>query len=213
MEEIYAELKEKVIRGDRDGSRAIVEGLLKKGEEAGHIISTSLIPAMDIVGEKFEKNEFFLPELLVAARAMESCMEILQPLLVKSGVKPTGVALLGTVKGDLHDIGKNIVGAMLKGAGFEVIDLGRDVTPEKFALEIQKKEPQLLGLSALLTTTMRSMKDTIEVLKKKGLREKVKIMVGGAPLTQSYADEIGADGYAPDAAVAVRKARELLGVQ
>ncbi|MEW5945227.1 MAG: corrinoid protein [bacterium] len=212
MEETFVELRGKVIRGDRDGARAIVDSLLEKGTDAQKIIGTSLIPAMDTVGEKFEKNEFFLPELLVAARAMENCMEVLQPLLVKGGVKPLATAVIGTVKGDLHDIGKNIVAAMLKGAGFEIIDLGKDVAPEKFAAEIKSRKPSLVGMSALLTTTMRAMKDTIEVIGKKGLRGDVKILVGGAPLTESYAADIGADGYAPDAAQAVRKARELLGI-
>lgn len=212
MEEKLSELKELVIKGDRNGSRAIVDELLSGGADAQEIIQTALVPAMDVVGEKFEKNEFFIPELLVGARAMENCMEVLQPLLEKDGVEPLATALIGTVKGDLHDIGKNIVISMLKGAGFSVVDLGKDVTPDKFASEIKKHNPQLLGLSALLTTTMRAMKDTIETIDKKGARGDVKIMVGGAPLTQSYADEIGADGYAADAAQAVRKARELLNI-
>lgn len=212
MEEKLSELKELVIKGDRNGSRAIVDDLIAGGADAQEIIKKALVTAMDVVGEKFEKNEFFIPELLVAARAMENCMGILQPLLEKGGVEPLATALVGTVKGDLHDIGKNIVISMLKGAGFKVVDLGKDISPDKFAAEIEKHKPNLVGLSALLTTTMRAMKDTIEAIDKKGLKDKVKIMVGGAPLTQSYADEIGADGYAADAAQAVRKARELLNI-
>jgi len=210
LKETYDALKEKVIGGDQAGSKDLVQKLLDGGEQAKKIIDEALVPAMDIVGDKFQKNEFFIPELLVAARAMEGCLKMLQPLLAAGDVKPTGIAMIGTVKGDLHDIGKNIVAAMLKGAGFEIVDMGTDVAPEKFAAAVAEKKPDVLGLSALLTTTMRAMKDTIDELKKKGVRDGVKIMVGGAPLTQAYADEIGADAYGCDAADAVKKAKELI---
>ncbi len=164
---------------------------------------------MNIVGERFKNNEFYVPEVLIAARAMSRGMEVLKPILVKSGVKPVAKIAIGTVKGDLHDIGKNLVSMMLQGAGFEMNDLGVDVSAQRF-IEAVKQGAQMVGLSALITTTMPSMKEVIDALKKEGLRNKVKVMVGGAPLTQEYADEIGADGYAPDAASAVDKAKELL---
>jgi len=212
VKESFEDLKNKVISGNQSESIAAVKKLIEEGENAKEIIDGALVPAMDTVGEKFQKNEFFIPELLVAGRAMEACMKILQPLLSAGDVKPRGTVLIGTVKGDLHDIGKNIVSAMLKGAGFEIIDIGTDVPPAKFADEVAARKPDVLGLSALLTTTMRAMKDTIEELKRKGVRDSVKIMVGGAPLTQQYADEIGADAYGRDAADAVKRAKELVGV-
>jgi 5-methyltetrahydrofolate--homocysteine methyltransferase len=211
MNELYELLKEKVITGNQAETKEILQKLLDAGEPAKQIIDMSLVPAMDIVGDKFQKNEFFIPELLVSARAMEGCMKILQPLLVAGDVQPTGVFMIGTAKGDLHDIGKNIVAAMMKGAGFEIIDLGIDVAPEKFVQAISEKKPDVVGLSALLTTTMRAMKETIEEMKKKGVRDHVKVIVGGAPLTQAYADEIGADAYGRDAADAVKIAKALIG--
>lgn len=212
MEEKYEALKNAVIDGSQDGAKKALKELVDAGEGAKKIIDTALVPAMDVVGDKFQKCEYFIPELLVAARAMEGCLEILKPLLVEGDVKPVGVAVVGTVKGDLHDIGKNIVGAMLKGAGFEIVDLGVDVSAAKFVEGAQKHNANVMGLSALLTTTMRSMKETMDLLRDKGLREKVKVMVGGAPVTQEFANEIGADGYAADAAGAVKKARELIGM-
>jgi 5-methyltetrahydrofolate--homocysteine methyltransferase len=211
MKETYEALKEKVIAGNQAETKVLLQKLLDAGEPAKRIIDESLIPAMDIVGDRFQKNEFFIPELLVAARAMEGCLKILQPLLVAGDIKPTGIFMIGTVKGDLHDIGKNIVAAMMKGAGFEIVDLGIDVSPDKFVQAIQDKKPDVVGLSALLTTTMKTMKDTIEEMKKKGIRDNVKVIVGGAPLTQAYADEIGADAYGRDAADAVKKSKELIG--
>jgi 5-methyltetrahydrofolate--homocysteine methyltransferase len=210
MREAYMELQEKVMRGDQNGAKELVRKLLDAGEAAKSIIDTSLIPAMNIVGDKFQNQEFFIPELLVAARAVEGCMTILQPMLAQADVNPEGAVVIGTVKGDLHDIGKNIVAAMLKGSGFEIIDLGIDSAPSKFVDAVRDKKPKLVALSALLTTTMRSMKETIEALKAAGLRDSVKIMVGGAPLTQEYADEIGADGFAPDASQAVKLAKKLI---
>ncbi|MFC1474597.1 corrinoid protein [bacterium] len=210
MGDKQTELKDKVINGDRDGATALLKELLDGGEAPKNIIDGSLIPAMDVVGDNFQNNVFFIPELLVAARAMEGCLTILEPLLKESDVKPQGKALACTVKGDLHDIGKNIVVAMLKGAGFEIVDLGNDVDSAKIAAAVAEHSPDILCLSALLTTTMRNMKDTIDELEKKGQRNKVKVMVGGAPLTQKYADEIGADAYGKDAADAVKRARELI---
>ncbi|HDN84570.1 MAG TPA: cobalamin-binding protein, partial [Candidatus Aerophobetes bacterium] len=163
------------------------------------------------VGDKFKKNEFYVPEVLIAARAMKAGMEIIRPLLTKKGVKGAGKIILGTVRGDLHDIGKNLVGMMLEGAGFEIIDLGVDVPPEKFVEAAREKGADIIGLSALLTTTMPGMKDVIEAIKSSDLKGKLKVMIGGAPVTQDYADEIGADGYAPDAASAVDKAKQLIG--
>jgi len=210
MGDRYAELKEIVINGKRDDATALLQEMLNGGEDPKKIIDGSLIPAMDVVGENFQKNVFFIPELLVAARAMEGCLKILEPLLKKGDVKPVGKAMACTVKGDLHDIGKNIVAAMLKGAGFEIVDLGNDADPAKIAAAVAEHSPDILCLSALLTTTMRNMKDTIQALEQKGVRGKVKVMVGGAPLTQKYADEIGADAFGRDAAEAVKKARELI---
>lgn len=202
------ELKDKVINGNRDGSTELVNKLLDGGMDAKKIIDEALVPAMDIVGEKFQSNEFFIPELLVAARAMEACLKILEPLLKEGEANNAGRIVICTVKGDLHDIGKNIVSAMLKGAGFEIIDLGADVTPDNIAAAVQEKKPDIVCLSALLTTTMKAMRETIDTLNSRGLG--VKVMIGGAPVTQKYADEIGAAGYGKDAAEAVKKARELL---
>lgn len=202
------ELKDKVINGSRDGATELVQKLLADGMDAKKIIDDALVPAMDTVGEYFQKNEFFIPELLVAARAMEACLKILEPLLKEGEASNAGRIVICTVKGDLHDIGKNIVSAMLKGAGFEIVDIGADVTSEDIAAAVADKKPDILCLSALLTTTMKSMKETIEVLNSKGL--KVKVMIGGAPVTQKYADEIGAAGYGKDATEAVKKARELV---
>ncbi len=211
--DILKEIAQGVIQGKAQEVEKLVKEALDRGIEVGQVLNQGLIAGMEVVGDKFKKNEFYVPEVLIAARAMQKGMDILQPLLEKSGVKPLAKFIIGTVKGDLHDIGKNLVSMMLKGAGFEVIDLGVDVPPERFVETVEKENAPLMGLSALLTTTMPSMRDTIEALAKSGLREKVKVMVGGAPLTQEYADEIGADGYAPDAASAVDKAKELLGVR
>ncbi len=211
MSELYQNLKETIIAGNPTEALSILQKMLDAGEPAKKIIDEALVPAMDIVGDKFQKNEFFIPELLVAGRAMEACMKVLQPLLAAGDIQPVGRFVVGTVKGDLHDIGKNIVAAMVKGAGFEVIDLGVDVSADKFIAAIKENKPDVVGLSALLTTTMKSMRDIIEGFKKEGIRDSVKVMVGGAPVTQSYADEIGADAYGRDAAEAARKAKELIG--
>ena len=203
------EVKESLIAGQAPKVKELVESAVKEGVEIGKILNEGLIAGMNVVGIKFKNNEFYVPEVLIAARAMHAGMDVIQPLLAKSGIKPVGKVAVGTVKGDLHDIGKNLVVMMLKGGGFEVNDLGIDVSEEKF-VSAAKEGNQVIGLSALLTTTMPSMKTTIDALKAAGVRDNVKIMIGGAPLTQSYADEIGADGYAPDAASAVDKAKELI---
>lgn len=205
-------LAESIINGNMAKAKELTQQAINEGVEPKKILDEGLIAGMNVVGDKFKKNEIYVPEVLIAARAMHAGMDILKPVLSKSGVEPIAKVVIGTVKGDLHDIGKNLVVMMLQGAGFEVIDAGVDVDPDKFASIIEKESPALLGMSALLTTTMPSMKTTIEVLQAKGLRDKVKIMVGGAPLTQEYADEIKADGYAADAASAVEKAKQLLGL-
>jgi 5-methyltetrahydrofolate--homocysteine methyltransferase len=197
-----------------DGSKPKAEELTRKALEDGippiRIINEALVPGMAVVGEKFKCNEYYIPEVLVAARAMNAAMAIVKPLLVAGEMKPLGVVAIGTVRGDLHDIGKNLVMMMLEGAGFEIVDLGVDVAPEKFVQAVQEKSANVVAMSALLTTTMPSMKDTIAALQEHGIRDKVKVIIGGAPVTQSYAESIGADGYAPDAASAVDTLKELL---
>jgi len=202
-------IAESVISGKAEEVKNLVQQALDEKIPPKKILDEGLIAGMNVVGEKFKNNEFYVPEVLIAARAMHKGLDVLKPMLVKSGVKPVAKIAIGTVKGDLHDIGKNLVSMMLQGAGFEMNDLGVDVSAEKF-IEAAKQGAQIIGLSALITTTMPSMKEVIDTLKKKGLRDKVKVIVGGAPLTQEYADEIGADGYAPDAASAVDKAKEML---
>ncbi len=203
-------LAEALIKGDRDTTAELAQAAVDEGVAPKQILDEGLIAGMNVVGEKFKNNEFYVPEVLIAARAMHAAMDILKPLLAESDIEPAGVVAIGTVKGDLHDIGKNLVGMMLEGAGFEVHDLGVDVPPEKFIEEIQGGT-RIVALSALLTTTMPSMADTINAAKEAGVRDQAKVMIGGAPVTQNYADEIGADGYAPDAASAVDAARELMG--
>lgn len=203
-------LSEAIIVGNAKLAREITDKALAEGADPQKLVQEFMIPAMDIVGKKFETNEYFVPELLIAARAMKSCLEVLRPLLAKSGAQPAGRVVIGTVKGDLHDIGKNLVAAMLEGAGFEVIDLGVDVPPEKFLAAIKEKNASLLAMSALLTTTMHSMKAAIDVLNSSGIRKSVKVMIGGAPVTQKYADEIGADGFSNNANGAVALARKFV---
>ena len=185
--------------------QAIDENILPKD-----ILNKGMLSGMSEVGRRFKNNEFYVPEVLIAARAMKTGMEILRPLLVETGVEPVAKVALGTVKGDLHDIGKNLVGMMLEGGGFEVIDLGVDVSPDKYLEAVQSNEVKVIGLSALLTTTMLNMKDTIHALQNAGLRDKVKVVIGGAPVTDAYANEIGADAYAADAATAVEVINSLL---
>jgi len=204
------ELAEAIISGNRDKSRALTEQALAEKVNPGKIINEGLIAGMSVVGAKFKANEFYVPEVLIAARAMHASLDLLRPLIAEHGIEPVGRVAIGTVKGDLHDIGKNLVAMMLEGAGYEVNDLGVDVKPEVFIEAVKDKRAQVIALSALLTTTMPAMADTIKALEQAGVRNKVKVMIGGAPVTQSYADEIKADGYAPDAASAVDKAKELL---
>ncbi|MCK4926291.1 corrinoid protein [Candidatus Aerophobetes bacterium] len=204
------EVAEKLIAGKADEVRGLVKEALDEGQDVSKILNEGLVAGMSVVGAKFKANEFYVPEVLIAARAMKAGMELLNPILLEKNIKGVGTMVLGTVRGDLHDIGKNLVGMMLEGAGFEVIDLGVDVASEKFIQAAKEKNANLVGLSALLTTTMLAMKDVTQAVEKEGLKGKVKVMIGGAPITQDYADEIGADGYAPDAASAVDTAKELL---
>ena len=199
-----------IISGNRDRARELTQQALTDKVAPQQIINQGLIAGMSVVGEKFKNNEFYVPEVLIAARAMHASLDLLRPLIAEHGIEPVGRVAIGTVKGDLHDIGKNLVAMMLEGAGYEVNDLGVDVKPEQFIGAVKDKGVQIIALSALLTTTMPAMGDTIKALKEASVRSKVKVMIGGAPVTQSYADEIGADGYAPDAASAVDKANELL---
>ncbi|MGD0552407.1 MAG: corrinoid protein [Sedimentisphaerales bacterium] len=201
-------LAEAVIKGDPNAAVTITKQAIAEKMPAGDILKNGLIAGMDTVGLRFKNNEIYIPEVLIAARAMKMAMQILEPELVKAGVKPVGKFVVGTVQGDLHDIGKNLVAMMMKGAGFEVIDLGVDVTSEKFVEKAKASGAQLVGMSTLLTTTMPKMEKTLKDLRSAGL--KTKVMIGGAPVTQNYADKIGADGYAADAATAVDVAKRLI---
>jgi len=204
------QIADNLIQGKAPQVRQLVQKAVDEGEDVQKILNDGLLAGMSAVGEKFKKNEFYVPEVLIAARAMKAGMQILRPLLAERDIKGTGTVVLGTVKGDLHDIGKNLVGMMLEGAGFDVVDLGVDIAPDKFVDEVKKNRANILGLSALLTTTMPAMKEVIDAINNAGLKGKVKVMIGGAPVTQDYADEIGADGYAPDAASAADKAKEFI---
>jgi corrinoid protein of di/trimethylamine methyltransferase len=204
-------LYDAIVDGDAKTSKAVTQAAVAANVDPQTLLDEYMIPAMNEVGRRFETNEYFVPELLIAARAMKQALEIIRPLLVAKGAKPVGKVAIGTVKGDLHDIGKNLVAAMLEGGGFEIIDLGVDVSPEKFIGAVKEKGANIIALSALLTTTMPSMKATIEQLQEAGIRENVKVMIGGAPVTQKYADEIGADGYSDNASGAVTLARKLVG--
>ncbi len=201
-----------VLDGNAPAAKAGVEKALAAGIAPDVILKEGLIGAMGEVGRLFEENEYFVPEMLVSARAMQNGLAVIKPYLAESGSKPTGKVIVGTVKGDLHDIGKNLVAMMLEGAGFEVIDMGTDVTPEKFVKGALEHKPQVVGMSALLTTTMPSMGTTVKALVEAGIRDQVKVMIGGAPVTDAFAKQIGADGYAPDASSAVRMAKSLAGV-
>lgn len=209
MEELK-QLSVAVEKGNRNEAKRLTQVLLDAGVPPLQIVEQGLVPGMAEVGEKFKNNQVFVPEMLIAARAMKECMAILEPLLVKAGIKPKYTAVIGTVQGDLHDIGKNLVAMMWKGANFGVVDLGTNVPPEKFVAAVKEHNAQLVGLSALLTTTMPAMKTTVAVLKAAGLNW-VKVIIGGAPITADFAKEIGADGYAPDAASAVDVAKQLVG--
>lgn len=203
-------LYDAILTGDQKTAVAITEQALAEQMDPQVLINEAMIPAMNEAGAKFECEEYFVPELLLAARAMKASLALLRPLLAERGAEPVGRAVIGTVKGDLHDIGKNLVASMLEGAGFEVIDLGADVAADKFVAAVREKNPHLVCMSALLTVTMPAMRTTILALEEAGVRNKVKVMVGGAPVTPEYASQIGADGYADNASAAVKKARELL---
>ena len=208
MEELQKELHNAIMEGQRDEAQAAVVALLDEEVEPGLVLST-MIDAMAEVGRLFEEGEYFVPEMLIAARAMKTGMDVLKLKLVDSDIQPLGLVAAGTVKGDLHDIGKNLVCMMLEGAGFQVIDLGTDVAPETFVEVVREQQPNIIAMSALLTTTMASMKTTIQALEQAGLRDKVKILVGGAPITDAYAKQIGADGYAEDASRAAKLAKSM----
>ena len=204
------ELKEAIIRGKRNAVEPLIQKALSEGVGPEEIMDKMMIPAMDVVGDRFSRNEIFLPEMMIAARAMNTGLEILRPMLVAKGVTGKGKVVIGSVKGDIHDVGKNIVSMVLQGAGYEVIDLGIDTPPEKFVDAVKQHQPRFVLMSALLTLTMSMMEETIKALQQSGLREKVKVGVGGAPLTQNFADRIGADFYGKDARAAVIKCNELI---
>jgi len=210
MADVLSKIASKLYAGEADEVAELVQSALDQGLAPDKVLQGGLIAGMDQVGKDFKAGDLFVPEVLIAARAMHAGMNILRPLLVTSGVPSVGKYVIGTVKGDLHDIGKNLVKMMVEGAGFEVVDLGTDVPPDKFVAAVKEHQPTLVGLSALLTTTMVNMKTTVEALQEAGLRGSVKVMVGGAPVTDAFAKQIGADAYAPDAATAVDVARSLV---
>lgn len=207
MDDPLQPLYEAVLKGDAAAARTVTEQALAAGIEPLKVVNDFMVPAMDEVGRRFECNEYFVPELLLAARAMKAALELVRPLLAQSGAEPLARVVVGTVRGDLHDIGKNLVAALLEGGGFEVIDLGVNVAPEKFIEAVKAKNATIVAMSALLTTTMPAMRATIEAFKEAGLRDQVKIFVGGAPITQEFADNIGADGYSENAPGAVTLAK------
>jgi 5-methyltetrahydrofolate--homocysteine methyltransferase len=210
MNEIFEEIYESILGGDNPGAQAAVKQALASGYSAQEILNDALIPAMDEVGKQYECGEFYLAEMLVAAKAMQASVALLRPFLREANVESSGKVIIGTVKGDLHDIGKNLVAMILEGAGFEVIDLGTDVSPQRFAAAVQENSPHIVALSALLTTTMSNMKATVDALTAAGVRNQVKVMIGGAPVNDDYALHIGADGYTPDASQAAALARSLV---
>jgi len=204
-------LYDAILNGDNKTAVAVTKEALAENADPLEMVTSYMVPAMDEVGKRFECEEYFVPELLLAARAMKGALGLLRPLLAELGAEPLGRVAIGTVKGDLHDIGKNLIASMLEGGGFEIIDLGADVAPERFVQAVKEKNANVVCLSALLTVTMPSMKTTIEALKAAGVRDRVKVLIGGAPVTQQYADEIGADGYGSSASSAVPLARKALG--
>jgi corrinoid protein of di/trimethylamine methyltransferase len=203
-------LYEAILNGDAKASAEVTRRALGEGADPLELVNRHMIPAMDEAGKRFECEEYFVPELLLAGRAMKASLELIRPLLSERGAEPAGRIVIGTVKGDLHDIGKNLVASMLEGGGFEVVDLGADVSPEKFVAAVRERNANVLCLSALLTVTMPSMKAVIEALEAAGVRGQVKVLVGGAPVTQRFADQIGADGYGSNANAAVSLARKLV---
>lgn len=206
----FQPIAEAVIKGKAPEVTRLVNEALASGVKPVDIINQGLISGMQVIADRFKKNEIYVPEVLIAARAMNAGLAIVKPLIADTEMKPIAKIVLGTVKGDLHDIGKKLVAMMLEGAGFDVVDLGIDVSPEKFVAAVQEHQPQLVGMSALLTTTMPSMAQTVKLLQESGLRNQVKVMIGGAPITDAYAKEIGADGYSPDAGSAVDVAKALV---
>jgi len=209
-DDILKGLYDETLVGNAPKVRELTEAGLEAGMPPESMLYDALIPSLEEVGARFERGDYFVPEMLIAARAMQGALDILRPLLIETGVQQIGTFVMGTVKGDVHDIGKNLVNIMLEGAGFTVIDLGVNVAPEKFVEQVEEHKPEIVGFSAFLTTTMPMFKANINALQKAGLRDKVIVMVGGAPVTQEYADAVGADGYAADASTAVRKAKELI---
>ncbi len=212
MSEKYKSIYEGVMEGDQAAVVDGVQAALDTGANAEEVLNEGMISAMTEVGRLFEEGEYFVPEMLIAARAMQGGLALLRPALAEADVQPKGKVAIGTVKGDLHDIGKNLVAMMLEGAGYEILDLGTDVGPEKYTAAVQEDAVDVVALSALLTTTMPSMKATVEALDEAGVRDKVKVIIGGAPVTTEYAEQIGADGYSPDASQAVRVTNSLLGI-
>ena len=210
MEALIKEIHTAVIEGQSALVQEKVNAALAAGVDASVILNDGMVSAMAEVGQLFEEGECFVPEMLIAARAMQTGMALIKPSLQEAGVKSAGRVVIGTVKGDLHDIGKNLVAMMLEGAGFEIVDLGTDVAPEKFIAAVRENDPQIVAMSALLTTTMLAMETTLTALKDAGVREQVKVMIGGAPITQGYAHQIGADGFSPDASRAVAVAKSLI---
>jgi len=206
----YEKMADAVISGNQDTVVELTEKAVDEGIEPNEIIEKGLINGMNVVGKRFKAGDMFVPEVLMSAKAMKAGMNIVKPLLLEGERHSAGTVLLGTVSGDLHDIGKNLVGMMMESGGLEIINLGTDIDPDEFAQKVREHEPDVLGMSALLTTTMLAMRDTIEILEEEGLRDSVKIMVGGAPVTKEFADEIGADGWAPDAASAKDLAFDLI---
>lgn len=211
MSDVLVQISNAVIEGRVKDIQGLTNTALGEGLAAKDVLDKGLMPGMDEVGTQFKKGKKFVPEMLLSARTMQGSLDIIKPLLVKAGAKMMGKAVIGTVKGDLHDIGKNLVGMMLEGAGFEVVDLGKDVAPEKFVDAVKVQKPDVVGMSALLTTTMRAMGHTITMLKEAGLRDSVKIMVGGAPVTPDFAKQIGADAYASNAPAAADLAKKFVG--
>ena len=212
MNTMIKDIYEAIMNGQQKEASTAIQAAIAAGLDPVKILNQGMIDAMTEVGRLYECGEYYIPEMLIAARAMQTGLDILRPHLAQAEHKPTGKVVIGTVKGDLHDIGKNLVGMMLEGAGFDVIDLGNNVSPDKFMVSIINYQPDILAMSALLTTTMLDMKTTIDVIKANGLRNRVKIIIGGAPITEDYAVQIGADGYSPDASRATSLARSLMGI-
>jgi corrinoid protein of di/trimethylamine methyltransferase len=211
MEELFEKMAEVLIAGKQEEVKSLTQEALDKGAAARDILDKGLLAGMDVVGQRFKAGDMFIPEVLLCARCMHGAMDILKPLLSEADAAGVGTYLIGTVEGDLHDIGKNLVSMMLEGAGFQVVDLGTNITAQQFVDAVKEHQPDILGMSALLTTTMPRMEETIQALKEAGIRDQVKIMAGGAPVTQDFVDKIGGDAYGANAASATEKAKELVG--